>query len=123
MYERIEFCTTVLMPHLSGTTCPPKLVGLALSAVAGCAVALATRGVLPPGAVCAAPFSMYHITGAFSYALLVPYVRGMGVVLRSPGVVPVLAAVAAHRVATVLFFPRRQGRRWSWRWPTASACQ
>ncbi|KAK1868930.1 hypothetical protein I4F81_011412 [Pyropia yezoensis] len=85
------------MPHLSGTTCPPKLVGLSLRALAGCVVALATRGVMLPGAVCAAPFSMYYITGAFFYALLVPYVRGTGVVLRSPGVVPLLAAVAAHR--------------------------
>lgn len=111
----------VRMPHLSGTSGPPKVVGLCHRALAVCVVALASREVVPPKAVCAAPFPMYHIAGALVYALLVTCVRGTGVVLRAPGVVPLLAAVAAHRVATVLLLPRRRGRRWRWRWPTAWA--
>lgn len=96
----------MLMPQLSGTTCPPKVVGLSLRAVAACVVVLVTRGVMPLGAVCAASFPMDHIAGALFFALLVPFVRGTGVVPRAPGVLPLFAAVAANRVATLLFFPR-----------------
>lgn len=95
----------LLLPHSSGTTGPPKVVALSHRAFTANIIALSERDVIPFGSVAAAPFPMYHIGGVLVYAAMVPYMRATGVVVAGPAVGPLLAAVATHRVSTLILFP------------------